>query len=513
MSELIDHLKQVLQSLDRPLIQENECWNSTEDLQSDIEHVRLILQQAGIRKGDRVLLGLPNSYRFIAIYFAILSAGAVAVPINPRMPVSELQTFLRRCCPAGGFLTEKQSAGLIEPYTSQKILTARLILKESKLNYLKWKHRDRTEQRLLTESPEPLENDPAVLLYTSGTTGRPKAVGLSHGQIYAAAQNIIWAHRLTSKDIVYSFLPLFHINAQVVGLISPCLSGGKLIIAPKFSASRFWNVVNGQHVTWVSAVPAVLSILLHTGAPDHISSGLRFVRSASAPLPLLHAQQFEKKFGVPVIESYGMTEAASQICVNPLPPEKRVLGSVGLPVGLSLQIVDEQDHVLPSRETGEIVICGKNVITHYVAADNQDDFRNGWFHTGDIGYVNEEGYVFIIGRKKELINRGGEKISPYEVEEAIRQLPEVKQVAVIGLQDPLYGEKVVAYAVPGPGRATEHLAEKILDHCRQTLSDYKCPAGVEIVDRIPTGPTGKIQRSLLKKQIIAGRETIQEKSL
>lgn len=508
MSKLTKRLKQTLSRPVRPFIQEGGQWYSTLALRSDMVRIQTYLENAAIRSGARILIGLPNSYRFIAIYLAIIDYGAIAVPVNPKMPVSEFRSFLERCRPVCGFVTEEQSAYLFQQdHVTDTLKTIFLSvqatrgLKRFDFDHSGWAERQLVEGALLVKGNEPGEGDMAILLYTSGTTGNPKAVGLTHQQVFAAARNIILSHKLSASDIVYSFLPLFHINAQVVGLLSTCLSDGRLIIAPKFSASKFWSVVNREKVTWVSAVPAVISILLNTEKPDYISPQLRFVRSASAPLPLQHARRFEEEFGLPIVESYGMTEAASQICVNPVPPEKRVLGSVGLPTGLSLQIVDEQDRRLPPQESGEIVIRGKNVITHYVKADNQNDFRNGWFHTGDVGYVNEEGYVFIIGRKKELINHGGEKVSPYEVENIIGQVVGVQRVAVIGLKDPVYGEQVAAYIVPkNKGTIFERkLVGEILEQCRQHLSSYKCPTKINIVDEIPAGPTGKVQRGRLKK--------------
>jgi Acyl-CoA synthetases (AMP-forming)/AMP-acid ligases II len=510
MSLLTDHLKQKFSKANKSIIKEGENWKTTDNVKNDIECIWQSLKLARIRRGDKVLLGLPNSYSFIVTYLAIIEYGAVVVPVNPDMPLTELLAYLARCHPVCACLTEQKSADLLDQKDNIESLKMIFSINRDplKITAYKWTQAVWAKQTGAETGwmpvSAPADDDIAVLLYTSGTTGRPKGVALSHRQIYAAARNIIQSHKLDQKDIVYSFLPLFHINAQVVGLISTCLSGGQLIIAPKFSASVFWHVINREHVTWVSAVPAVISILLRIEKPKSISPSLRFVRSASAPLPRQHAREFEARFGIPLIESYGMTEAASQICVNPVPPEKRVLGSVGRPAGLSLKIVDDHDRPQPLNRPGEIAIRGDNVVTRYVAADNQDDFRHGWFHTGDIGYLNEDGFVFIIGRKKEIINRGGEKISPYEIEDIIRQIPAVRQVAVIGQKDPMYGEQVAAYVIP-QGKAV-HLKDQIRAYCRQNLSDFKCPATIEMVSELPTGPTGKIRRSLLKKQAgICGR--------
>ncbi|WP_188881848.1 AMP-binding protein, partial [Alicyclobacillus cellulosilyticus] len=358
------------------------------------------------------------------------------------------------------------------------------------------------------DASHPDEEDVAILLFTSGTTGLPKGVALTHRQVMATARNVIASHRLTPADVSYVFLPLFHINAQVVALLSTLLSGGRMVIEEKFSKSRFWDTVARYRVTWASAVPTVIGILVKATDPPRVPASLRFLRSASAPLPAFVARRFEAKFGIPVIESYGLTEAASQVCVNPLPPGKRKIGSVGLPCGVELRVVDGNDRELPPGEIGEIVIRGESVITSYAYGDaGPETFRGGWFHTGDMGYVDEEGYVYITGRTKEMINRAGQKVSPREVEEVIAQHPAVKQVAVIGLPDELYGEKVLAYVVPEEGMVHDEAAfkEALRQLCQSSLSSYKCPADFHLVDDIPVGPTGKVQRHRLREQVLVAQ--------
>jgi len=496
-----------------PKIYDQGHWYTGETILKDIERIGGYLSEAGVTPGDRILLSYPNSYSFIVIYLAVLHYGATVAPINPTMPASELYAFVKRSQPKYGFVGSNHLALLQQEDFGESLDT--LFLVDGGSSSLSCKHYAYNKSEKLWEEgvlistssdrghDEPSEETLAILLYTSGTTGSPKAVGLQHRHLLVTINNIIYSHHLSDSDVAYCFLPLFHINAQVVAFLSTCLSGGRIVIAPKFSASKFWSTIEKQKITWVSAVPTIISILLKAGRPESTPKHLRFIRSASAQLPRLTAQRFEKNFGIPIIESYGMTEAASQICINPLPPQKRLLGSVGLPIGVNLRIVNDQDQLLPPNEVGEITIQGDNVIDAYTQADHQNDFKNGWFHTGDLGYQNEEGYVFIVGRKKEMINRGGQKISPYEVEDTIRELPEVEQVAVIGLADSLYGETVCAYVVTKEKDVDgqpQNLLDKILAHCRRALSSYKCPSYVHIVKEIPVGPTGKIQRHLLKQQ-------------
>lgn len=511
MSELTNQLHRILNKTEKPIIKYDGHWYSTAELKSDMARVQNYLQQAGLQPGDRVLLGLPNSYRFAVIYLAVIEYGATVVSMNPAMPKSEFYLYIERSCPAIAFADQEHASWLFEDMPQNCSLKSVFVLKssQSELQWYQLCQSNWSGQPLIAEgkpfvSHSPEEDTIAVILYTSGTTGTPKAVGLAHRQVYAAAQNVIQAHYLTSADVTYEILPLFHINAQVIAFLSTILSDGKIVLVPKFSASKFWKTVVEDKITWVSAVPTIISILLKIDRPEQIPESFRFIRSASAKLQPADARMFQQKFHIPLIEAYGMTEAAGQICTNPLPPRKQKVGSAGLPVGLELKIVGDDDKELKPFETGEIALRGNNVITKYLQAENQNDFRNGWFHTGDVGYVDEEGYLFIVGRKKELINHGGEKISPYEVEDVISQLSAVDQAAVIGLPDPLYGEKVTAFVTANRKLlqelgTVEALKNKITNQCKDKLSVFKCPEEVYVVETLPTGPTGKLQRNLLKQ--------------
>lgn len=494
MSKLTTYLQEAFLQM-KPLLHENDRWYTTRDVQLEMVKVQEFLIKAGVAKGDRVLVGLPNSYQFISIFLGIIDYGAIIVPINPNMPESEFLSFIKRSKPVFGFIKQEYTNFLLKEEVTSIPLISFCCVNESDYTYFDFKEIDQpNEKQWYTE-----EESIAILLYTSGTTGVPKAVGLTHGQILETSQNIITSHELQASDCTYCFLPLFHINAQVVAVLSTILSGGKIVLEKKFSATKFWKVLQDFQITWVSAVPAIISILLEKPHPEEIPTHVRFIRSASAQLPMIHAKRFEQRFGIPLIQSYGMTEAASQICVNPLPPNKRVLGSVGLPVGLELQIVDSNGKRVPANKVGEITIRGKNVISSYVEALNQNDFRQGWFHTGDLGFMDQEGYVFIVGRMKEMINRGGEKISPYEVEDVIRQLPMIKEAAVIGIPHHLYGEEIVAYIRPDAPYTRGELEQMVISHCKRNLTSFKCPAKVVVVEDLPHGPTGKVQRTRLKE--------------
>lgn len=521
MSRLINKLREIYLQQEKPLILQHTHWYQSDDLHQDIVIVQHFMSQSHIRTGDRILLSLPNSYEFIVIYLAIIDFGAVAVTINPQMPDAEFQSFVQRCRPISAFVGQNHADVLKKLWNNLSDMDSFFLCSGSPDEIIECTatHSIAESEKhgvpvLVPVNNNPQESDIAVLLYTSGTTGQPKPVGLSHEQIYCAVQNIIQAHRLSACDRAFSILPLFHINAQVVSVLSALLSRGTLVVASKFSASCFWATVNDKEVTWVSAVPAIISILMSIDAPTVLPKKLRFIRSASAPLSAHQSIAFEKRLGIPLIQSYGMTEAASQICTNPLPPQIRKPGSVGLPVGLELQIFDAVDRPLPRECSGEIVIRGKNVITHYQENAGMDDFGQGWFHTGDIGYQDPDGYVFIIGRKKELINRGGEKISPYAIEAVINQVEGVHQAAVIGLPDQKYGEIVAAYIVAEDSskQSRDEIMHRVNHRCKVLLSDYKCPEVVRFVNHLPVGATGKIKRRMLK-QFICSLKTFSQRSI
>jgi acyl-CoA synthetase (AMP-forming)/AMP-acid ligase II len=506
MSQLTRRLFAPEFSLDEPCLCYEGVWCSRRQLFTEAERLGARLAILGIQPGDRVVVGFPNSLAFVVAYLALIRYGAVVAPCNPEMPTAELLAFLHRSRAVAGFFMRSQWMRLQEAKDATDLRLRVVLLSDDVAQ----------PQPTQTIHPaavvdasrfrrEPEDEALGVLMYTSGTTGTPKAVGLRHRHLLAAADNVIASHLLGPADVTYCFLPMFHINAQVIAFLATLVSGGRIVLASKFSASRFWPTVLEYGVTWVSAVPTIIAILLKTPRPERIPSHLRFIRSASAPLPVLDARRFEREFGIPLIQSYGMTEAASQICVNPLPPGERKLGSVGRPVGVELQVMVDEGRVLGPGQVGEIVIRGRSVIDHYEGGDSLHDFRDGWFLTGDLGYVDADGYVFLTGRKKEMINRAGEKISPHEVEDVIREHPRVRQVGVVGLPDPLYGERVTACVVSDATPSDqERVAAEILELCRAALSRYKWPAEVRFVETIPVGPTGKVQRARLKQQLMEG---------
>ena len=302
-------------------------------------------------------------------------------------------------------------------------------------------------------------------------------------------------------------MPLFHMNAVSVTTMSALYAGGSSVISPKFSASKFWNVISDYQITSFGSVATMLSMLLNT-YPDGVPAGLktdqlRFAMCGSAPVPAEVMKKFEETFNCPVIEGYGLSESTCRSTFNP-PDERRRAGSCGMPIGNEMKVVDDDDREVPDGELGEIVLRGENILKGYFKNPeaNERAFRGGWFHTGDIGYRDKEGFFFIVDRKSDMIIRGGENIYPREIDEVLYEHPAVAAAATIGVPDPLYGEEVAAFIVLKNG--TEVTEEQVINYCKSKLADYKCPKTVRFVEDIPKGPTGKLLKRELAKEFRAG---------
>lgn len=466
------------------------------------------LARRGLQPKDRVALLLENGLSWVVAFWGILLAGGIVVPLNPKYKPAETAGLLTQAAvrlivadEAGAQALPPGIGGAgagrypAEPASAEALLVIPLFSPESTLT---------------TASVAANAEDEALLLFTSGSTGVPKGVVLTHGNLLAEAGYIQQGHRLTAQDIVLCILPFFHINGLVITQITPVFSGGRAVVPRRFSAGQFWQWIDCYQATWFSAVPTILSILLSKAdTAARPSSSLRFARSASSSLPVAILAEFEKRFKVPVIEGYGLSEAGSQVATNPLPPAIRKAGSVGLPAGNRLQVVDEQGRPVPAGMAGEVVLQGANVSRGYLnnPEANRESFRDGWFYTGDLGYFDQDGYLFLTGRRKELINRAGEKISPREVDEVLYQLAGIAVAAAVGVPDKLFGEEIVAFVQLRPG--AELSAGTVVAHCRECLADFKVPKNIICVDDFPKGPNGKIQRRKLVElyqQLTAGNE-------
>jgi len=323
---------------------------------------------------------------------------------------------------------------------------------------------------------------------------------LTHGNMLANAQEIARWLKLTEDDRALMIMPLFHVNALMTTCMAALWAGGSVVLAPRFSASRHWQTVSDYGVTYFGSVATMLALLSQTypqGTPEGLdTSKLRFALCGSAPVPVEVMKRFESLFRCPVIEGYGLSESTCRSTFNP-PDAGRRAGSVGLPVGNEMKIFDDEDRELSAGEIGEIVLRGSNIMKGYYRNEEatRKAMRSGWFHTGDLGYKDRDGFFYVVDRKSDMIIRGGENIYPREIDEILYQHPKIKDAATVGIPDPLYGEEVKSFVVLKPGeQATE---QEIITFCQQSIADYKCPKSVEFLEDIPKGPTGK----LLKREL------------
>ena len=353
-------------------------------------------------------------------------------------------------------------------------------------------------------SSAPSPDEAALVLHTSGTTGRPKRVPILHRNIVVSMRNIVDHYSLSPSDISLCVMPLFHVHGLIASTLSTLLSGGTVVVPSKFSPLSFWRTVRETKATWYSAVPTIHNLLLSRAGNDRPdgAEGLRFIRSCSAALAPEMMDRMERIFGVPVLEAYGMTEASHQIASNPQPPAARKPGTVGSGSGVMVGIMDDTGRMQAVGQRGEVVIKGPNVVGSYEnnPEANAKSFTEGWFRTGDQGFLDPEGYLTLTGRIKELINRGGEKIGPREIDEVLLGHPAVAEAVCFGVPHPVWGEEVEAVVVVKEGQ--ESSEAEILTFCKSRLSDFKCPKKIHIAKAIPRTATGKVQRGAVAKQFI-----------
>jgi oxalate---CoA ligase len=470
------------------------------ELADQMDYVHQVLRTRGIGGSNRVAVVLPDGPEMATAMLAI-AAHAACAPLNPSYRDDDFDFYLRDLrakaivVPAGTDLPARTVAtriGLtvleLEPFPTGHAGSFTL---------------DGVSAAGAPPSDVASEEDIALVLHTSGTTSRSKQVPLSHANLVTSARNIAAVLKLASDDCCLNIMPLFHIHGFVGALLSSMLAGGSVVCTRGFDNYVFTEAMRAFQPTWYSAVPTLhQSVVALARANPAVAAGghLRLIRSSSSSLPHAVMAELEATFRVPVIESYGMTEAAHQMASNPLPPAERKPGSVGLPAGPEMAVMDDEGRLLPAGEVGEIVIRGPNVTAGYVnnAEANQAAFTDGWFRSGDLGRTDRDGYFYIAGRRKEMINRGGEKISPREIDEVLLEHPAVAQAIAFAVPHPSLGEDVAAAVVM---RAEADITEQDLrDFAFTRLPEFKVPARVVFIDAIPKGPTGKPQRIGLHKQ-------------
>ena len=454
-----------------------------------------LLSSKGIVKGDAVSLLMPNCAEYIIAYFACWKLGALAGPVNSLLKEHEA-AFVVNNSEAKAILFNSEFRERIESIRGELPHLKSVITFDDEAEAT----REFRSGEIASVAID--KNDDGIIIYTSGTTGKPKGCLLTHGNVIANARQISEWLSFTARDRLLTIMPLFHMNAVSVTTMSALYAGGSTVIRPRFSASKFWNIISDYEITSFGSVATMLSILLNT-YPDGVPEGLktdqlRFAMCGSAPVPAEVIKKFEETFRCPVVEGYGLSESTCRSTFNP-PDERRRAGSCGLPIGNEMKVFDGDDNEVPDGALGEIVLRGDNILKGYYRNPEAtaEAFRNGWFHTGDIGYRDQDGFFYIVDRKSDMIIRGGENIYPREIDEILYQHPAVAAAATIGIPDPLYGEEVAAFVVLKDGLKVSE--EELISYCLVRLADYKCPKSVRIVKDIPKGPTGKLLKRELAK--------------
>jgi acyl-CoA synthetase (AMP-forming)/AMP-acid ligase II len=460
-------------------------------LRQQVQDVASALAGAGIGRGDRIGMALPNGIPNIVAFLAASMAGTAA-PLNPAYKEEEFKFYLDDTnakvllLPPEGIDEARRAAGSTVPILAVDMDASGTV----------------SLSGAAAGAPvtPPALDDTALVLHTSGSTGRPKRVPLSHANLSISAGNVARSYALGDSDVSLCVMPLFHVHGLVASTLATLATGGTVVVPAKFNPLSFWSVAHDVGATWYSAVPTIHQLLLarvKPGAPRPAgASKLRFIRSCSASLPPQVMYDLEAAFGAPVLEAYGMTEAAHQMSTNPLPPAPHLPGSVGIGTDVRITIRDGNGKVLPAGERGEVCIFGPNVITGYEnnpEANATAFFEGSWFRTGDQGVLDENGYLTLTGRLKEMINRGGEKISPREIDEVLLAHPSVAEAVCFGAPHPTWGEEVAA-AVQLKDPVSE---ADLLAFCKERLADFKRPKKIHITDAIPRTATGKIQRRVV----------------
>ena len=475
------------------------------DLRAEVDRLAGRLRALGIGTADRIAIVLPNGPEMAVTFLASALTGCAA-PLNPKYRTDELRFYLDDL-DARALITRPDDSGS----------AARLAADEAESDVLSVTLTGSAADGigaldLAAESPmaraqasgDPADDDVALVLHTSGTTSRPKIVPLRQRHLARSATGIAQSLDLTAADRSLQVMPLFHIHGLLAGLLAPLSAGGAVACTEGFDAFRFFAQLEALRPTYYTAVPTMHQMVISRSSRHRDTArgaGLRFVRSSSASLPEPVLIELGELFGSPVIEAYGMTEATHQMCANPLPPAVAKPRSVGVPTGIELAVLDSRNQPLPAGERGEVSIKGPTVIDGY---ENNPDanaaaFTDGWFRTGDEGYLDGDGYLFLTGRLKEQINRGGEKVSPLEVDEALLRHPSVAQAVTFAVPHPKLGEDVAAAVVAAEGAEVDE--RELRRFVSRSLAAFKVPRRVLVLGELPTGPTGKLQRIGLAERL------------
>ena len=476
------------------LLTEDGSVLSHDDLRATLARLRDRMRSLGVGVEDRIAIVLPNGPGAAVAFLAAAVIGCAA-PLNPRYRSEELQFYLEDLG-ARVLITGDSGGEAARAAAGDEVLCLRM---QGTMDGLELVPDGGTSAggESARKVADPGADDVALVLHTSGTTSRPKIVPLRQRNLCRSAAGIAESLHLSAGDRSLNVMPLFHIHGLLAGLLAPLSVGASVACTGGFDAFRFFSQLRTLRPSYYTAVPTMHQMVLarsarHAG--EARSAGLRFVRSSSASLPAPVLDNLRELFGVPVIEAYGMTEATHQMCANPLPPGEAKIRSVGLPTGIELAILDAAGRPQPPGSRGEVSIQGPTVIEGYENNPSADEaaFTDGWFRTGDEGYLDEEGYLFLTGRLKEQINRGGEKVSPLEVDEVLLRHEAVAQAVTFAMPHDKLGEEVAAAVVPADGALVTE--SELRDHVSRSLAAFKVPHRIVFCDELPKGPTGKLQR-------------------
>ena len=463
-----------------------------DQLQQSVINLADQLNRLGLGRGDRIAIAMPNGPEMILTFLAAAMCGTAA-PLNPKYTPAEF-AFYYGDTDADALITLGDTMAAAQAAATDEMKQIQAAFQpDGRLSFDQVGGKKQGSRAAeLAES-----DDIAMILHTSGTTSQPKRVPIKHRNLAASAQNIIGTYQLSEGDRALCIMPLFHVHGLVASMLSTLASGGTVICPRGFNAIEFWRLLSTFKPTWYSAVPTMHQLLLARASRNQDAiqtSPLRFIRSSSSSLPPIVLESLEAAFKAPVLEAYSMSEASHQMTSNPLPPSAHKAGSVGYGFGVEVGVMEEEgDRLLEPGQLGEIVVKGPNVFDGYEnnPAANAKAFANGWFRTGDQGLVDSEGYLSLTGRLKELINRGGEKISPLEVDNVLLRHPAVAQVLTFGAPHKTLGEDIHTALVLKDATVSEQDLRK---YCSEQLAAFKVPRQFHRLDELPRGATGKLQR-------------------